>query len=90
MLFATMKDSRKAEYYVKEKLNCRYRAALAKFRAGVAPINVELGRYRGLPRDERKCFNCPSEVEDECHILLYCPVYDDIREDFMREICEHV
>jgi hypothetical protein len=81
-----MKDSPDAENYVKCHLPRKQRSALAKFRAGVPPINIEFGRYRGLPREQRKCFSCVSEIEDECHVLLYCPIYEDIRYDLFREI----
>ena len=59
----------------------KFRSAYAKFRCGVAPINIELCRY-GLARisvEERVCSYC-NEVEDESHVLMYCPLFDDIRD----------
>ena len=50
-----------------------------KFRCGVAQINIELCRYglARIPVEERFCSHC-NEVEDESHVLMYCPLYDDI------------
>ena len=53
----------------------------AKFRCGVAPINIELLRYglARIPVEERFCSHC-NEVKEESHVLMYCPLYDDIRD----------
>lgn len=74
------------EAYVKKIMPFQYRSALAKFRCGTAPIRVETGRYGSnrLPVNERVCFNCINQVEDEYHVLMECPLYDDLREDLMR------
>ena len=56
------------------------RSLLAKLRLGVFPINLELGRYSGMPRQERWCTLCnKSEIENEFHILFHCPVYNNER-----------
>ena len=75
------------ETYVTTSLCKKYRRALASFRAGVAQINIELQRY-GLakaPLEERKCISC-DHVESESHVLLHCPLYLDIRENFYQMI----
>ena len=56
-----------------------HRSALAKFRYGVAPINIELGRYIGNPPEQRTCPKCPDSVETEIHVLLECELYSDLR-----------
>jgi hypothetical protein len=61
-----------------------HRKALAKFRCGVAPLAIETGRYRQVPLMNRKCFNCSDNVEDELHVLMVCPVYDDLRLDLCK------
>ena len=33
-----------------------------------------------LDRNERKCFNCKSKIEDECHFITECPIYTQERE----------
>ena len=56
-----------------------HRSALAKFRCGVAPIRLETGRYEQLPVGQRLCPFCQNCVEDEYHVILKCPIYDNIR-----------
>jgi hypothetical protein len=67
------------ESYCKTILSCKQRGALAKFRSGTAPIRLETGRYELLPVSERTCFNCCGLVEDELHVLIHCPMYEDLR-----------
>ena len=55
------------------------RSALAKFRCGVAPLKIETGRYSQTPICERIWLNCTKLVEDELHVLILCPVYQNIR-----------
>ena len=52
-----------------------------------APINIELCRYgpARIPVEERVCSHC-NEVEDESHVLMYCPLYDDIRDQLTLSI----
>ena len=47
-----------------------WRSAFAKFRAGVAPLRLETGRYENLAVNQRTCFNCRNMVESEHHVLL--------------------
>ena len=67
------------ENYLIFNIPGRYRSALAKLRCGVAPIRIETGRYENIDIENRLCFNCNDDVEDEKHFLLNCPVYSDIR-----------
>ena len=51
------------------------------------PIEIELGRYLQIPRNERLCKQCTSgTVENEKHFLFHCTRYSDIRHDFTTEI----
>ncbi len=45
------------------------------FRAGVAPIRLETGRYEGLEVDDRICPICKNEIETEKHVITRCPSY---------------
>ncbi|XP_053395610.1 uncharacterized protein LOC128555864 [Mercenaria mercenaria] len=67
------------ETYCKLIMSRSHRAAFAKFRAGVAPLRIETGRYENLPVAARTCPFCVSLVEDEIHTLFFCPMYNDLR-----------
>jgi hypothetical protein len=51
------------------------------FRRGVAPIRLENGRYKKLSIHERTFLNCTDTEEAEIHVILYCPLYIQFRED---------
>ena len=51
-----------------------------QWRAGVAELAVEVGRWSGVAREERKCEFCQSgEVEDEVHCLSRCKAWEVAR-----------
>jgi hypothetical protein len=50
---------------------------VAQFRLGSHWLEVQQGKFRGLPRSERVCLHC-NVIEDEMH-LLECPLYTQIR-----------
>ena len=83
--YKQFKNEYTTEFYVKAHTITRQcRSALAKFRCGVAPLKIETGRYQSLPVHERTCFHCNTEVEDELHVLLFCPLYDDTRQELFN------
>ena len=43
-------------------------------------LQIEIGRYQNIPREERLCKICNSEeVENETHLLLSCKAYEQSR-----------
>jgi hypothetical protein len=82
-LYRTFKAEREVEKYVMARLSRTHRSALARFRAGVPLINVELGHYRNLPLNQRLCNVC-NTIEDECHVFFDCPLYDNIRQRLLQ------
>ena len=78
--YCTFKQNFGVEKYCKFIIPKSHRSALCKFRCGVAPIRLETGRYEGLPADRRFCPFCrDNTIENECHVLLECSMYNDIR-----------
>ena len=82
-LYRKFKQEFCTESYCYKVINRNYRGALAKFRSGTAPIRIEIGRYINVPIENRICNYCESIgvniVEDERHVLLECPLYNDLR-----------
>ena len=75
------------ETYVKIIMQRNHRSAFAKFRMRVAPLRIETGRYERL---ERVCFNCVDKIESEEHVLLDCPLYQQIRESWFVKLRQHI
>ena len=80
--YRTFKTNFETETYVKVLMPFAWRSAFAKFRAGFAPLRLETGRYENLAVNQRTCFNCRNMVESEHHVLLKCPLYEDLQLDF--------
>ena len=63
------------------------RRVLTKLRGGTAELQVEMGRWRGLSREDRNCAECGSgEVEDVKHLLMRCEAWDREREELMEKM----
>jgi ssDNA-specific exonuclease RecJ len=42
--------------------------------------------YENKNVNERVCFICHDQIEDEKHVLLDCPLYADLRERLFNEV----
>ena len=71
------------ESYLKLFIPHRLRSAFAKFRIGNHDLEIKRGRQKNLRVNERFCKLCQSQgvlcVEDEYHVLLKCPFYNNLR-----------
>ena len=65
----------------------RLRSSLAKLRIGNHDLEIERGRHHRIPVNERICKLCHSlnelHVEDEYHVVMQCPFYDDLRNIYL-------
>ena len=61
----------------------------AKFRCGVAQLKIETCRYglNIIPVEERLCESC-QVVEDEFYVMMVCPLFYDIRSQFILQLNE--
>ena len=56
------------------------RKTIAKFRCSDHKLEIEKGRHRKTPRDERLCKLCASkEIETEDHFLTKCQFYEQLK-----------
>ena len=78
--YKLMKRECKTEDYCLLRLPLKHRSAFAKFCCGVAPICIETGRYEDLDLYSRICPLCINAIEDEKHVILHYPQYNDIRQ----------
>ena len=45
---------------------------------------MELGRWKGVPYNERLCTFCNNDVGDEYHMMLVCPYFKEDRVKYVR------
>jgi hypothetical protein len=55
------------------------RVAVTRVRLGSHHLKIETGRWSRVPREERNC-TCGRIVQDECHVLLHCPLSQHLRD----------
>ena len=84
--YKLFKSEYTTEGYLSIPIPRQHRSAYAKFRRGVAPIRLETGRYERLEVESRTCFTCPDMVESEEHVLLKCPLYNNLRESLFTKL----
>jgi len=62
----------------------KYRHAYAQLRSGFHELEIEKGRYNNTPIADRLCKICYlDQVENELHIILICPLFDDLRRRYI-------
>ncbi len=59
------------------------RSIFAKYRCGILPLQIEVGRFRGQSVQQCVCPLCKNDVESEIHFLFECNSYD--RNQFLHE-----
>ena len=63
-----------------------FRNIIANIRLSSHDLNIEQGRYRHIPRCDRKCTLCPlNETEDEFHFIRICPHYELLRKKYIKQ-----
>ena len=67
--------------YVSKVPSVTNRILFSKMRVGDHDLQIQKGRYSNTPRSERYCQHCVNQVEDECHFLLHCSLYEDVRQE---------
>ena len=79
LFYSQIKQDFSFETYL-ELSDFTLRRTIAKFRCSDHKLEIEKGRHRKTPRDERLCKLCASnEIETEDHFLTKCPFYDNLK-----------
>ena len=65
------------------------RSLVCKLKAGVFPIRIETGRYKGTKEELRICELCTKgEVEDEIHFIFKCKTLKSVRKPYLKNFYE--
>ena len=82
------------EDYLRTIRNPAHRISMAKLRLGVHGLRIQTGKYeiRGtpIPVEGRMCLVCnKGYIEDERHFSMYCPGYDNFRNELHSLLSTH-
>ena len=71
--------------------NTKHRIALSRLRLSNHNLMIEKGRHvrPRMERNERKCFLCKDEIEDEKHFITKCPLYAQERTLLFQNCCQN-
>ena len=81
-LYSKLKSDIKLEEYLKSERNLKNRQLLTKFRLSDHNLEIELDRYKNIPRNQTHC-TCCKMLDDEFHFFFDCKVTDNIRPSFI-------
>ena len=56
---------------------------LFQFKSRNHKLPIEVGRWNGIPSNERLCPNC-RELGDEYHYILTCPIFTKYRRNYIK------
>ena len=82
-LYKNFKQSFEIEHYL-NVLSRKFRIVISRLRRSAHQLRIETGRYarNRTDRASHLCTLCDkSDLEDEYHFVLICPVYDSIRKN---------
>jgi hypothetical protein len=77
-------DNHCIQYYLCKPLTQSVKKIIAQFRMSSHQLAIETGRYHGIDRNQRICVACKLYIEDEFHFILKCPLYNDLRNKFIK------
>ena len=75
--YITFKNLFKEKEYLSKIMSRKARSLISQIRLGILPLEIEVGRFRGVSPEDRLCQNCNmGVVESEVHFICECPLYN--------------
>ena len=82
-MYRRLKDNHLREHYVDTITITKFRRAFARFRLGIT--NIRNNDRFLKPYSSTYCLFCLDNIkEDEEHILLHCPTYEQFRNKYLN------
>ena len=72
------------QLYLKRPIPKKLQNCISRFRLSSHSLSIETGRYHNIVQTNRLCPICHTDIEDEFHFILKCPMYDDLRKLFIK------
>ena len=91
--YAEFKTLLNVERYLLVIPQVHLRKCMARFRCSTHSLAIETGRHMKIDRKDRLCTYCCLHdmyaVEDEFHFLIKCPLYSDLRDQYIPNAYSH-
>lgn len=86
--YSLFKTELKLESYLTMNLPRLGKALLTKLRCATLKLQIEMGRYENIMKEQRICNLCKEEIEDEYHFIMKCKILSNIRSKQLSNITE--
>ena len=73
------------ENYLIDIKNVIHRRSLTRIRLSSHKLMIETGRYQKIALNNRLCYFCKTEVEDEIHFVVKCKTYCQLRREILNK-----
>ena len=70
--------------YLSKPILEQYKKIVCKFRLSSHCLAVETGRFKKVPLQRRTCPSCTTQIEDEFHLILICPINQELGIKFLK------
>ena len=84
-LYKLFKFDFRCEPYLQNVKQFKHRKMFTKLRTNSHLLEIEHGKHLGKLAHDRLCSVC-HVVEDEFHFIMVCPLYNELRHNFLAEI----
>ena len=86
--YSKFKQNVSLEKYLCKVKNIRHKISLTRLRLSNHCLLIETGRHLRpkLERQQRKCFICKDEIENELHFVTKCPLYSSERKKLYKSL----
>ena len=87
--YCKFKHNASLDKYMYTIKNVRHKIALTRLRLSNHNLRIETGRHLtkiAKTRQERKCFICIDEIENELHFVVKCPLYSSERKELYKAL----
>ena len=73
------------QYYLCKPIPYVYKKHISRIRLSSHNLEIETGRHKNTPRENRVCKFCKHDLEDEYHFVLICPQYEELRHKHIKK-----
>ena len=72
------------QLYLKKPIPKKLQNCISRFRLFSHSLSIETDRYHNIVQTNRLCPICHTDIEDEFHFILKCPMYNDLRKLYIK------
>ena len=72
------------QLYLKKPISKKLQNCISRFRLSSHYLSIETGRWHNIVQTNRLCPVCHTDIEDEFHFILKCPMCNHLRKLYIK------